>query len=153
MSTLEVLQHCPSQSKTLLSALGAVDPATSNCIIFNLEHFKMRLPHNLAFQIHTTVKGKSIHRTLIDEGASTCVMSFSCWRAIGSLEINQSPTTLKAFDGCNFKPYGILNGCAVEIKGKTMSINVEVIYAPLDYNLLLGRSWFYAMSTVASSIF
>jgi hypothetical protein len=30
---------------------------------------------------------------------------------------------------------------------------VEVVNAPIDYNLLLGRSWFYAMTVVASSIF
>ena len=34
-----------------------------------------------------------------------------------------------------------------------MSIEVEVIDAPLDYNLLLGRNWTYAMSAVASAIF
>ena len=33
-----------------------------------------------------------------------------------------------------------------------MSIEVEVIDAPLDYNLLLGRSWTYAMSAIASAI-
>ena len=88
MSTLEVLQHYLSQRKTLLSALGVVDPAASNCIMFNLDYFKTRLSHNLAFQIHTTVKEKSIHRTIIYEGASTCVMSLSCWRAIVSPEIN-----------------------------------------------------------------
>ena len=79
--------------------------------------------------------------------------SLSCWRAIGSPELNQSPTILKAFDGRNFKPYGILSSFAVELGGKTVSIDIEVIDEPLDHNLLLGRSWFYAMTAVASSIF
>ena len=153
MSTLEVLQNCPSQRRTLLSALGAVDPALSNCIMFSLEHYKERLPHNLALQVHTTVRGKKIHRTLVDEGASTCVMSLSCWRAIGSPELNQSPTILKDFDGRNFKPYGILSSFPVELGGKMVSIDIEVIDEPLDYNLLLGRSWFYVVTAVASSIF
>jgi len=30
---------------------------------------------------------------------------------------------------------------------------VEVVDAPLDYNLLLGRSWSYAMTAVVSSVF
>ena len=30
---------------------------------------------------------------------------------------------------------------------------MEVVDAPLDYNLLLGRSWFYAMTAVVSSVF
>ena len=34
-----------------------------------------------------------------------------------------------------------------------MSIEVEVIDAPLDYNLLLGRNWTYAMSAITSIVF
>ena len=67
-------------------------------------------------------------------------MYLSCWRAIGSLDINQSLTTLKAFDGRGFKPYGIFNYFPMELGGKTMSIDIEVVDAPLDYNLLLGCS-------------
>jgi hypothetical protein len=37
--------------------------------------------------------------------------------------------------------------------GKTVTVDVEVVNAPLDYNLLLGRSWFYAMTIVALSVF
>ena len=153
MLTLEVLQHYPSQRKTLLLDLGVMDPTNSNCIMFNLDYFKTRLSHNLIFQIHTTINGKIIHHTIIGEGSSTCVMYLSCWRAIGSPDINLSPTTLKAFDGRGFKPYEILNFFLVEIGGKTMSIDIKVVNAPLDYNLLLNHSWFYAMSMVASSIF
>ena len=41
----------------------------------------------------------------------------------------------------------------VELEGKKISIQVEVMDTPLDYNLLLGRNWFYIMSTVASTVF
>ena len=34
-----------------------------------------------------------------------------------------------------------------------MSIKVEVVDAPLDYNLLLGHNWMYSMQAVASSLF
>ena len=37
--------------------------------------------------------------------------------------------------------------------GKTISVQVEVVDAPLDYNLLLGRNWFYAMTVVALMVF
>ena len=75
---------------------------------------------------------------------------FLCsWRDIGSPNLNQSPTTLKAYDECRFKPYGILNSLAMELGGKTISIDVEVVNAPLDYNLLLLWSWFYVMTFVA----
>jgi hypothetical protein len=39
MSALEVLQHCPSQCRTLLAAIGAVDPELSNHIMFNLNNY------------------------------------------------------------------------------------------------------------------
>jgi len=34
-----------------------------------------------------------------------------------------------------------------------MEVKVEVVDAPLDYNLLLGHNWTYAMTTIVSSIF
>ena len=34
-----------------------------------------------------------------------------------------------------------------------MNVEVEVVDAPIDYNLLLGRSWTYAMEAVTSSYF
>ena len=37
--------------------------------------------------------------------------------------------------------------------GKNISIQVEVVDAPLDYDLLLGKNWFYAMNVVASTVF
>ena len=37
--------------------------------------------------------------------------------------------------------------------GKTITIEVEVVDVPLDYNLLLGRNWIYNMQAAASSLF
>jgi hypothetical protein len=37
MSTLEVLQHCPSQRRTLLAAISAFDLESSNNLTFNLD--------------------------------------------------------------------------------------------------------------------
>jgi hypothetical protein len=48
---LEVLQHCPSQRRTLLASIGAFDPDSSNNIMFNLDNFTSRLSHQLAFQL------------------------------------------------------------------------------------------------------
>ena len=42
---------------------------------------------------------------------------------------------------------------SVELGGKIVSIQVEVVDAPLDYNLLLGRNWFYAMTVVTFTVF
>jgi hypothetical protein len=121
--------------------------------MFNVDYFKERLSHHLAFQIQILVGGKNIHRTILDEGASTCVMSLSCWRALGSPKFNQYPTTLKSFDGCGFHTHIILQCFIVTLKGKTVSVDIEVVDTTLDYNFLLGHSWLYAMLVVASTVF
>ena len=90
---------------------------------------------------------------IIDEGASTCIMSLPCWKAIGSPELAQSPTTLKSFDGVYFTPHGILHNLPIELGSENVNVEVEVIDAPLDYKILLGRSWFYTMRIGASSVF
>ena len=46
-----------------------------------------------------------------------------------------------------------VSSSTVELGVKTIFIQVEVVDAPLDYNLLLGRNWFYAMTAVASTVF
>jgi hypothetical protein len=153
MSTLEVLQSCPAQRRALLKAIGGIDPTDENLIVFNLTDHIPRLPAQLAFQIQVVVADKSICRTIIDEGASTCVMSFSCWKAIGSPPLNESQNTLRAFNGSGFKPYGVLPSLPITLEGKTVQVEIEVFDTPLDYNLLLGRSWVDSMRDVVSTLF
>jgi hypothetical protein len=153
MSALEFLQHCPSQCRTLLTALGVVDLESSNQIMFNLDNYASRLSHQLAFQVDVVVNNQQIHRTILDEGTSTCVMSLACWKGLKSPTLNKSPTMLRAFDGRCFHPHGILQSLPIQLGGKIVTIDVEVVDASLDYNLLLGRSWFYAMTVVSSSVF
>jgi hypothetical protein len=83
----------------LLAAIGTFDPESSNNIMFNLDDYKSRLSHQLAFQIDVVVHNQQIHRTILDEGASTCVMSLACWKGLKSPALNKSPTMLRAFDG------------------------------------------------------
>ena len=75
---------------------------------------------------------------VLDDGALTLVLSLSCWKALSSPELVTSPMTLKAFDKFDFQPHGLISALVVELGGKTISIQVEVVDAPLDYNLLLG---------------
>jgi hypothetical protein len=153
MSALEVLQHCPSQRRTLLAAIGAFDPKSSNYLTFNLDDHQLRLSHQLAFQIDVVVHNQKIHRTILDEGTSTCVMSLACWKGLKSPALNKYATMLRAFDGRDFHPHGLLQSLAVQLGGKTITVDIEVVDAPLDYNLLLGRRWFYRMTTVVSLVF
>ena len=89
----------------------------------------------------------------MDEGASTCVMSSACWKPIGSPTLLSSPNALEAFDGRESKPLGVLKSLAITLQGKTINVEVEVVDAKLNYNILLGCSWTHAMLCVPSTIF
>jgi hypothetical protein len=153
MSALEVLQTCPTQRKALLKDIGGIDPTDMNLIVFDLDDHIPRLPPQIAFQIQVVVSDKNIYRIVIDKGSSMCVMSFACWKAIGSPSLNESQNTLKAFNGSGFKPYGVLPSLSITLEGKTVQVEVEVFDALLDYNLLLGRSWIDSMHVVVSTLF
>jgi hypothetical protein len=153
MSALEVLQTCPSQRNSLLSALGALEPSGSKVIKFDVIDVKSCLPYHVAFQIHVEYSKYTIKRAVVDEGAATCVMSMVYWKTLGSPTLSKSSNTLTAFDDHSFHPHNILLAFSVQLGGKTVEVEVEVVDAPLDYNLLLGRNWTYAMITVVSSVF
>lgn len=80
----------------------------------------------------------NIYCYCIDEGSFSCVMSLSCWKDLGSLTLVPSRTLLQAFDGHSMKPNGSILSFPNEFGGKTVFIEVEVVYYPLDYILLLG---------------
>jgi hypothetical protein len=61
----------------------------------------------------------------------------SCWKALGSPKLDTFATLLKTFNEHMFQPHGILIALPIELGGKTVSIVVEVVDAPLEYNLLL----------------
>ena len=77
MSVLEVLQTCRTQRKSLLSAMGAVDPADTRLITFDLDNCEPRLPAAVAIQIPVKIWNITVHRCIIDEGESTCIMAES----------------------------------------------------------------------------
>jgi hypothetical protein len=153
MSALEVLQSCPIQRKALFKVIGGINPMDTNLIIFDLEDHIPRLPPQLTFQIKVIVSDKNICKTFIDEGASTCVMSITCWKAIDSPSLVEYHNTMKAFNGLGFNPYGVLPSFPITLEGKTVQVEVEFFDAPLDYNLLLGHSWIDSMHAVVSTLF
>lgn len=103
------------------------------------------LSHQLAFQVQVHVKGKSIHHTIINIGASTCVMATSCWFTLGYPTLSPPLNYLKDFDCYTFTPKEYLSRFPITLCGKTISIDIKVVDSSLDYNLLLGRSRTYKM--------
>jgi hypothetical protein len=126
-------------------------------IMLDTTDLKPRLPYHMSFQIvvayTTKIFTQNIFHTVVDESASTCVMSLVCWKAIGQPVLSLSATLLTIFDGHLFQPHGIIPSFPVQLGGKTMCIKVEVVDASLDYNILLGRSWTYAMQAVVVTFF
>ena len=107
-------------------------------ITFDMTNFKKRLPHHMAFHIRSSYRRFTIIRTVVDEGASTCVMSLACWKRIKSSAAVPSATHLTMFDGHYHRPHGIVPALPICVGGKTVNIKVEIVDASLDYNLLLG---------------
>jgi hypothetical protein len=153
MSTLEVLQKCASQRNSLLSTLGSLDSCGSKVIKFDVTDVKTRLPYHVAFQIHVKYMKYTIKHSVIDEGVATWVMFLTYWKAIDSSTICQSMTMLTAFHGRSFQPHIILPTFFIQLGGKTVEVDVEVVDAPLDYNLLLGHNLTYAMTAIVLSVF
>ena len=56
MSALEVLKTCLTQRKSLLAALGAVDPSDSKLITFDTENGEPRMPSTITFQILVSIR-------------------------------------------------------------------------------------------------
>jgi hypothetical protein len=79
MLVLKFLQTCPTQRKSLLSTLGAVDPADTRLITFDLDSCEPHLPTLVAIQIPVKIWNITVHWCIIDEGASTCIMSKTVW--------------------------------------------------------------------------
>jgi hypothetical protein len=78
-------------------------------------------------------------------------MSKSVWKKLGSPKLIPSTITLRAYDGQPSSPEELFQNVPVELGGKTILIDIEVIDAPLDYNILFIRSYMYAMKVVSSS--
>ena len=111
------------------------------------------MPYYVSLLVHVECLNMIIKRTIFYEGAATSVMYLSFWKGLGSPKLSKSATMLTTFDGRSFRPHDILPSLKVHLGGKTVAIEVEVVDAPLDYNLLLGRNWMYSMQAIASSLF
>jgi hypothetical protein len=92
------------------------------------------------FQIYVEYSKYTIKRAVIDEGVATSVMSLVYWKVLDSPTLSKSLNMLTSFHGHSFCPHGILPAFLVQLGGKMVEVEVEVVDAPLDYNLLLGRN-------------
>jgi hypothetical protein len=80
-------------------------------------------------------------------------MSKSIWKKLGSSELIPSSITLRAYDGRPSSPEGLFQNVPINLGGKTVLIDIEVIDALLDYNIFFGHSYMYSMKVVVSFVF
>ena len=80
-------------------------------------------------------------------------MSFKCWEALGLSTLVQSHIVRKEFDGNSLSYHEIIVSFPIEWGGKIVTVDVEVVDAPIDYNFLLGCSWIHAMTDIVYSEF
>ena len=112
-------------------------------------HLHLSVPFHIAMRVAT----KSILRTIIDEGASVSILSSTTWQAIGSLLLVPATNQILDFNRIPTTPLGILPQFPINLEGKTVFIDVMVVQGPLDFNILLGRDYVYAMKVVVSTLF
>ena len=135
MFALEVLQSCPKQRKALLSTLGAINPADTHMMDFDLDKATPRIPSMVSFQIPVSVQNITIHRCVIDEGALTCIMSKNVWQKLGSPELKPSVITLQAYNGDPSTSVGLYQNVPVCLAGKTVHTHISKQH----YNRIIKR--------------
>jgi hypothetical protein len=129
-------------------------PPSNEAILFNWGVLTgPRLPSHIPFQITVQVCGRDVPQTLIDEGASISILSSFAWQALGCPQLAPVTQNLLAFNRRTSQPLGTLPQFPVTLGGKIVFIDVMVIQDPLDFSLLLGRDYVYAMKAIVSTLF
>jgi hypothetical protein len=80
-------------------------------------------------------------------------MSKTVWQKLGSPKLIPSAITLRYYDEQPSSPKGLFQNVPIELEGKAILIDIEVIDTPLNYNILFGHSYMYAMKAMASSVY
>ena len=153
---MEVVEDAPSSSVTLgEDHLGSmVAPLSSLVSSFDWSRFSgYRLPSYVPFEITVQTSSLVIPSTVIDEGVPVSVLSSTNWQAFGSPPLVPVTQNLLAFNRRTNQPLGIFPRLLVTLGGETVHMDVMVVPGPLDFNLLLGHDYTYAMGALVSSLF
>jgi hypothetical protein len=129
-------------------------PPSNDAILFDWGVLtRLRLPSHIPFQITIQVHGRDVPQTLIDEGASVSILSSVSWYALGCPQLTLITQNLLAFNRRTSQPLGILPQFPITLGGKTIFIDVMVVRDPLEFFLLLGWDYVYAMKALVSTLF
>ena len=90
---------------------------------------------------------------MVDEGSSAGIISTLTWKALGSPKLLTAQSQLLAYDRRPSESMGVLPQLPITLGGKTVLIDMMVVDSPLEFNMLLGCDYVYAMNAVVSSLF
>jgi hypothetical protein len=111
------------------------------------------IPSHIPFKITVQFCGWDIPQTLIDEGASVIILSSISWQDFGYPQLVPITQNMLAFNRRTSHPLGVLPQFPITLGGITVFIDVMVVQDPLDFDLLLGRDYIYAMKAIVSTFF
>jgi hypothetical protein len=80
-------------------------------------------------------------------------LSSIAWQALGCPQLAPVTQNMLAFNKRTSQPLGTLPYFPVTLGGKIVFIDVMVVQDPLDFALLLGRDYVYAMKAIVSTLF
>jgi hypothetical protein len=90
---------------------------------------------------------------LIDEGSSVSILSSIAWQALGYPPHASITQNILSFNRRTSQPLGALPQFPTTLGGKTVFFYEMVVQDPLDFTLLLGRDYVYAMKDIVSTLF
>jgi hypothetical protein len=121
-------------------------PSSNEAICFNWGVLTgPHLPSYIPFHITVQVCGREVPQTLMDECSSISIFSSIAWKFLGCPPLASVTQNLLTFKRRTSQPLGTLPQFPVTLGGKTIFIDVMVVQDPLDFTLLLGRDYVYAM--------
>jgi hypothetical protein len=106
-----------------------------------------RLPSYAPFHIRFEVNSKNIYQCIVDEGASTSILSSSAWKYLGSPNLFSALHALLDFDRCPSEYFPISLG------GKIVLVDVMVVQGSLYFNMFLRCDYVNDMNVVVSRLF
>ena len=111
------------------------------------------LPSHIPFKITIQFCGHIIPQTLIDEGASISIFSSLTCQVLGFPQLAPVTHNLLAFNKRTNQPLGTLPQFLITLGRKIVFIDVMVVQDPLDFSLLFGRYYVYAMKAIVPTLF
>jgi hypothetical protein len=89
----------------------------------------------------------------VDEGASANILSSSNWQDLVSPKLMYASHELLYFDKHPSEYLGFISQLPISLARNTFLVDVIVVQVPLNFNMLLGCDYVYAMNIVVSMLF